>query len=160
MCPETTHCIDIWLFLKSSTKQRETWLRSWNKEIRELKNNNNKDTFKCCSKACRHGYHKPLVAVKTATETVAVKFMKSDWTPVAELFQGNHNGLLSISSHSRSLMKWTGTTFNWAIYGYFLSHLSSHVTRCDRLVWSILYFLMETEEQRGEQVIYPRACGW
>lgn len=63
-----------------------------------IQKNNSKDTFKCRSKACRHGYCKLLVPVKTVTETIVAKFIKSDCNYTAELFQGNHNHLLSISS--------------------------------------------------------------
>lgn len=44
--------------------------------------------FKCCSKACRHGSHKPLGAVKAIRETIAAKFIKNNQTHIAELFQG------------------------------------------------------------------------
>ena len=113
MWPEMTNCRDIWLFLQSSTKQRRKWFPSSHKEIREFKKSTNKDTFKWCSKAPRHSYCKPLVLVKTVTKTTAVTFIKNDWTYIPELFQGNYNCLLSISSfiQGNSLMGWAGTTF-------------------------------------------------
>jgi len=101
-------------------------------QIREFKKSNNKDTLKWCSKAHKHSYCKPLVLVKTVTKTTAVKFIKNDWTCIPELFQGNFNCLLSISSfiQGNSLMGWTGTTF---ILSFFQDLFFTNL-----LYWSII----------------------
>ena len=96
--------------------------------------------FKRCSKACRHGYHKPPVAVKTVTETIAAKFIKNNQTHRAELFQGKHNCLLSISSFSNSLMKWTGTTFIEHMLSVTFSHIYHLMLYNGTVKYYLFYF--------------------